>query len=149
MAPPGARANVPTQPQKFNIVRNTSLSRNRESSCVSIGNPQSMAWSQLFPSEIVDPGGSLVKTTWPPLLIVAAAMTMLNGDVSLIPPKKLPLYFRTTRRAWQEHSWLLRGSLFTSMACLGIPSCSRFNPSVKNISDAAQIGIDGFRIGTV
>src|SRR6266436_9496683 len=51
------------------------------------------------PAKIVDPGGSLVKTTWPPLLIVAAAMTTLSSNVSLIPPK-LPLYFRTTRRAW-------------------------------------------------
>ena len=48
----------------------------------------------------MDPGGSLVKTTWPPLLIVAAAMTTLSSNVSLIPPKKLPLYLRTARRAW-------------------------------------------------
>src|SRR5258708_2938591 len=48
----------------------------------------------------MDPGGSLVKTTWPPLPIVATAMTTLSSNVSLIPSKKLPLYFRTTRRAW-------------------------------------------------
>jgi hypothetical protein len=39
------------------------------------------------PAKIEDPGGSLVKTTWPPLLTVAAAMTTLSSNVSLISPK--------------------------------------------------------------